>query len=309
MKHSFVIHGILAFAAVHISTCVGSETLKKSYECLAALELNVGLKQFMIQVQHVTSENVEALFAFSTIISQFNTFQANNEVRQLLRSEQLDVNSPTSSRTTVTAAVQIILRWLRTLRGAQTIVVPGWRGLQSGPLRVCIQREFWSAAIPISDAQHADKRHLKTLEAMWSSPRRPYRAYFDTLRQAWQELCKSFALVWKLIDEAPGVASVSGPSFDWTAIFYWPVQCSLAFAALLEEQCVEAWVLMGHYTLQLAEVKGIWWPGESAISCLTTAALVIGTDNWEWIAWPATKIGLDLERLRPFALDRPKIIP
>jgi hypothetical protein len=116
-------------------------------------------------------------------------------------------------------------------------------------------------------------------------------------------------LVWKLVDEAPPGSHASGPTFDWTAVFHFAVQCSLEFAALLEEQCVEAWILMGHYALLGAEVKGLWWFDGSAESCLATAALVIGTNNWEWIAYPATKIGLDLDSLRPFALDRPKIVP
>lgn len=309
LKHTFVVHGVLALAALHVSMSVESQEVRKSYQNLVALELNAGLKPYMDEVRQVTSENVEALFAFSTIISVFNTYQANTKVQQLALSKQTDAAKITVLQTVATTAVQSALQWLRTLRGAQVILGPGWSALQSGPLRPVITRESWSAAIPISDEHRADERRLKILESMWSSPRRQYQDYFGTLRQAWQELCRSFALVWKLVDEAPSGSPTSGPTFDWTAVFHFAVQCSLEFAALLEEQCIEAWILMGHYALLGAEVKGLWWFDGSAESCLATAALVIGTNNWEWIAYPATQIGLDLERLRPFALDRPKVIP
>lgn len=309
LKHEFVVHGVLALAALHVATSVDSPEMKKSYQNLVALELHAGLKPYMMEVRHVSSENVEALFAFSTIISVFNTYQANTKVQQLVLSRQVDAMHHASQETVAAAAVQAALQWLRTLRGAQIILVPGWSTLQSGPLRPVITRETWSAAISISDAHRADERRLKILESMWSSPRRQYQDYFGTLHQAWQELRRSFALVWKLVDEAPSGSHISGPTFDWTAVFHFAVQCSLEFAALLEEQCIEAWILMGHYALLGAEVKGLWWFDGSAESCLATAALVIGTNNWEWIAYPAAKIGLDLESLRLFALDRPKIVP
>jgi hypothetical protein len=309
LKQDFVIHGILAVAALHVSTTVASKDLRKSYQDLVALELNAGLRPFMTEVQQVTSDNVEALFAFSAVISLFNTYQATTEVQQIALSKQASAIDPASLQAVVTAAVQSTLIRLRTLRGVQVILVPGWSKLQSGPLRVVIEREAWSAATTISDARRADERCLKILESMWSNPRRPYQDYFDTLRQVWQLLCRSSALVWKLVDEAPPSLNATGPTFDWTSILHFPTNCSLAYASLLEEQCIEAWILLGHYTLQLEEVKGVWWLDGSAATCLTTAALVIGTNNWDWIAHPAARIGLDLERLKPFALDRPKIIP
>ncbi|KAF3033329.1 hypothetical protein E8E11_000716 [Didymella keratinophila] len=309
LKHSFVVHGVLALAALHVSTSVESQEMKKGYQNLVALELTAGLKSYMVEVRQVTSDNVEALFAFSTFISVFNTYQANTRVQQLALSKRMNAAELASPQTVASAAVQSALQWLRTLRGAQVILVPGWSTLQSGPLRPVITRESWSVAIPISDEHRADERRLKILESMWSSPRRQYQDYFGTLRQAWQELYRSFALVWKLVDEAPPGSHASGPTFDWTAVFHFAVQCSLEFAALLEEQCVEAWILMGHYALLGAEVEGLWWFDGSAESCLATAALVIGTNNWEWIAYPAAKIGLDLEVLRALALDRPKIVP
>ena len=274
---------------------------------MATLELNMGLMRYMAEVQRVTSGNAEALFAFSTAISLFNTFQARNECRSLLRLANTDLFEP--AQETTAKAVQIVVRALRTLRGAQVIIVPGWSKLQEGPLRSVLQRPSWSSAMSVPEARADDYKRLQNLERMWSNLHRPYEDHFDTLRQTWQSLCESFEIVWALIDTAPLDQSSSGPSFDWTSIFHYPVQCSLPFVSLLEQQSVEAWVLVAHYAILQAEVKGLWWLDGSAVNILVTAALVIGTNNWEWITWPAAKVDYDLETLRPLALDRPRICP
>ncbi|KAF2624954.1 hypothetical protein BU25DRAFT_129454 [Macroventuria anomochaeta] len=307
LKHDFVIHGVLAIAALHLSTTLDSADAREGYQNMAALELNAGLMRYMNEVRKVTSDNVEALFAFSTAISLFNTFQARNECRSLVGSKHADPYTPLSAHMTVSEAVQIVCRALRTLRGAQLILVPGWSKLQDGPLRSVVRRESWSAAIPVTNAHLDEEKRLRILESMWSNTHRSYEDHFDTLRQTWQSLCGSFAIVWSLLDTAPSSHSSSGPSFDWTSIFHFSVQCSLAFASLLEQQCIEAWVLVAHYGILHAEVEGLWWLDGSAANLVATAALVIGTNNWKWIAWPAARVGTDLESLRSMALVRPKV--
>lgn len=309
LKHDFVVHGVLAITALHLSTTLDCADVKEMYQDMAAAELNTGLTRYMTEVRRVTSDNVEALFTFSTMVSLFTTFQARTECRSFLGSMHTNLHAVIPAQRKVTEAVQIVCRALRTLRGAQVILIPGWAKLQDGPLRSVVQRESWSAAIPVAKARLDDDRRLRHLETMWSNHHRPYEDYFDILRQAWQNLCGSFALVWKLIDDAPLNYSSTGPSFDWTSIFHWPVQCSLPFVDLIEQQCIEAWVLVAHYAILHAQVEGLWWLDGSAENLLLTAALVIGTNNWEWIAWPADIVGADLESLRSLALVRPKVCP
>lgn len=306
-KHEFVVHGALAVTALHISTSLDSAAAKDKYQNIAALELNMGLASYMGEIRRISSDNVEALFAFSTAISMWSTFQARNACRSLLAYESVThahVEKITSE------AVLVICRCLRTLRGIQVILVPGWSKLQGGPLRYVVERESWSTAIPIADAHLAEEEQLKSLEAMWSTPHRAYEDHFDTLRQAWTDLRQSFRIVWSLIDNVPSNHPPLGPSFDWTSVFHFAVQCSLRFVSLLEQQCVEAWILVAHYAILHAEIgNGLWWLDDSAANLVAAAALVIGTSNWDWIAWPAARISIDLESLRPLALDRQKICP
>lgn len=307
LRHDFVVHGALAIAALHVSTTLDSTEAKERYQDIASLELNMGLASYMAEIRKISSDNVEALFAFSTAISLWGTFEARNNCRSLVASGPV---THTQAETIVAETVQVIGRCLRILRGVQVILVPGWSRLQSGPLRSVVQRESWSTVIPVSEAHIADERRLHELETMWSNPHRAYEDHFEILRQAWLDLRQSFRIVWSLVDNIPSNHSSRGPSFDWTSVFHFAVQCSLRFVSLLEQQCIEAWVLMAHYAILHAEVgNGLWWLDDSAANLVATAALVIGTNNWDWIIWPAARVSFDLESLRPLALHRPKICP
>lgn len=79
---------------------------------------------------------------------------------------------------------------------------------------------------------------------------------------------------------------------------HWPVQLSLDFISLLEQQRLEAWVLLAHYALLPAKATDNPWLDGFAINTITAAALVIGEEQWEWIAWPATELHIDLAALR-----------
>lgn len=61
---------------------------------------------------------------------------------------------------------------------------------------------------------------------------------------------------------------------------------------------MEAWVLMAHYAMLPAKATSNPWLDGFATNIVSTTALVIGEEHWEWIAWPAAVLEVDLERLR-----------
>ena len=265
---------------------------------MAALELNMGLRKYIEELHKISRDNVEALFAFSTALSVYSTFQAIDDCRQLVMAQKRLVD-----------ALQIICHTLRTIRGAQVILLPGWSTLQGGPFRNIVERESWDDPPPVTSAHLHEDRRLAILESMWSSPRRPYEDHFSTLRQNWQSLRATFKIVWSLKDKSPHNESSHGPSFDWTSVFHYMFACTAEYVDLLEKLCIEAWILAAHFGCLCAEVEGLWWFSHAGPILVTTAALIVGAENWEWIAWPAARTGLDLESLRPLALDHPKVCP
>ena len=156
LKHEFVAHGVLAITALHISTTLDSKEASRGYVKMAALELNLGLRKYMEELQSISRDNVEALFAFSTALSLCSTFQAIDDCRKLVLGSSKFALGQTRL---LDAALQIICHTLRTIRGAQVILVPGWSTLQSGPMRDIIERESWDDPLPVSAAHlHEDRR-------------------------------------------------------------------------------------------------------------------------------------------------------
>lgn len=65
MNYDFVAHGALAVSALHVSTISTSAEAQEGYRKMAALVMNMGLRQYLDEVQRISSDNVEALFTFS----------------------------------------------------------------------------------------------------------------------------------------------------------------------------------------------------------------------------------------------------
>jgi hypothetical protein len=70
------------------------------------------------------------------------------------------------------------------------------------------------------------------------------------------------------------------------------------FLVLLEGRNMEAWVLVAHFAILPAKVEGILWLEGLATNTITATAIVIGKENWDWIAWPAAAARVDLELMR-----------
>jgi hypothetical protein len=70
------------------------------------------------------------------------------------------------------------------------------------------------------------------------------------------------------------------------------------FLVLLEGRNMEAWVLVAHFAMLPAKVEGILWLEGLATNTITATAIVIGKENWDWIAWPAAAARVDLELMR-----------
>ena len=316
-QHNFVLHGVLSLAALHLSRLASSTEEREQYRNKAAIELTTGISHYKNEIVKVTAKNAEALFAFSTMITGHSLLHAKIECDNLLGSMHAARRDANAVNRIIHGLSENIARVLRCLRGVLVILVPGWNQILSGPLRPVIDRENWPPTTPETDEEKAHDQRLRKLEQMWTSPETGYEYYFDTYRQVLRSLRESFLLVSRVSNEAPVQDTPSNTtSFDWTSVFHWPVQCPLDFLLLLEKGHMEPWVLVAHYAMLLAQVKGVWWLDGLATNFAVTAALVVGRENWGWISWPLASTGVDMEALRSLAAiqekcrsERPKDVP
>ncbi|KAF2827856.1 hypothetical protein CC86DRAFT_289349 [Ophiobolus disseminans] len=297
-QYPFVLHGVLAVACLHVSITPGMESEKDIYQDIAATQMNLGMAQYHIEVQKVTTTNAEALFAFSVMVTTFVLFTTAAECRKTLASFDGTETSTEQRTETISTMANLICRTFRSMRGVLVILVPCYHHIRSGKLEAMLERDWWPAPIVVTAEDIDTDKRLRQLEMMWCHPGKTYEYSFDALRCALKDLRENFAVVSRLAEvKFPG----DGPNehtFDWTAVLHWPIQLSLDYISLLDQRRMEAWVLMAHYAMLPARATSNPWLDGFATNIVTTAALVIGEENWEWIAWPATVLTVDLERLR-----------
>jgi hypothetical protein len=297
-QHSFLLNGILAVGSLHLSTVSNEISERDEYQGIAAMQMNAGVTQYRIEVQSITTSNAEALFAFSAMTTTFVLATTSTECQAALKSLAKTDTSQEHHQEIVSFLVASMCRIFRTIRGVLVIVVPYYYHICSGKLEPVMDRSWWPPMIPITAEEIEQDQKLRSLEKMWSRPGKTYEYCFDALREALKTLREASALVSRLATSASSSNDPDENKFDWTSILHWPVGLPFDFLLLLEQRRMEAWVLVAHYALQPAKATTIPWLNGLATNLITTSALVIGEENWVWIAWPAAVVGVDLDSLR-----------
>ncbi|KAH7080877.1 hypothetical protein FB567DRAFT_448973 [Paraphoma chrysanthemicola] len=282
-RDRFVLNGILAVGYLHASTLVDAAPVRESYRDIAATQMNIGMIQYRTELQSVTTKNAESLFAFQTMITTFVFFTSNIECKETLAPLRGHHMSGEQRKAICSALILSVCRTFRSMRGVLVILVPCYHFLRSGVFEPVLERDWWPAPIPVTAEEIEQDKILRLLETMWARPGISY----------------DFALLSRLTDCAfPG--DIPGEkTFDWTAVLHWPVQLSLEFMTMLDQRRMEAWVLMAHYAILPNKAQFSPWLDGFAVNMVTTSALVIGEENWDWIKWPAEVVGVDLKSLQP----------
>ncbi|QRC91718.1 hypothetical protein JI435_019290 [Parastagonospora nodorum SN15] len=294
-QHGYVLNGILAVGCLHLSILTNEISERDDYQDIAANQMNTGMAQYREEVQNITTSNSEALFAFSTTMTTFVLGTAGTECRNALDSMKKERLPEDQREDTTTLLIQAICRIFRAVRGVLVILVPCYHHIRSGKFKPVLDRDWWPSPVPITPEELEQDNKLRSLEKLWAQPGKPYEYCFDSLRRALKDLRDTTALVSRLAASPFPGDGPNDETFDWTAIMGWLTHLPLEFISLLEERRMEAWVLMAHYALLPAKVKVNPWLDGLATSIFMTSALVIGKENWEWIAWPAAVLKIDLE--------------
>ncbi|KAH8731643.1 hypothetical protein GQ44DRAFT_604846 [Phaeosphaeriaceae sp. PMI808] len=291
-QERYVLHGILAVGCLHLSILAPAAPAKDDYQDLAATQMNIGMAQYRLEIKEVKLSNAEPLFAFSTMITTFVLSTAGTECKTTLEPLRKARLSSDQYEEHLSTLVQSISRIFRAIRGVLVILVPCYHHLRAGKLKPVLERDWWPLPVPVTAEELEVDQKLRHLEVMWSQPGKSYEYSFDTFRSAHKILREDFALISRLANcPIPGDIP-NQKTFDWTAALNWPVQLNLEFLSLIEQRRMECWVLLAHYAILPSKATTNPWLGGFATNIVTTSALVIGEENWHWIAWPASVLGL-----------------
>jgi Fungal specific transcription factor domain len=259
----FLLHGILAFSALHLAR--SQPERKTLLYSEASAHHNIGLRMFKNAMSNITPENCDACFAFSSIIAAY-AWASSDQTGDLFFSN----TSVSEEKSNV--------EWISLLRGVYTLLKAAGEWMTNSSMKLilqpsCIDPELARAADPEGSAK------LTALSQLWDLS----LGKFDVNDVG--VLNETLAL----LNEAYGLVALSSVNLEIDMIlvvYAWPIKVPEAFFVMVKEQKPEALVVLAHYSLLLNKVDQLWYMQGMSRRLLHTIHSKIGKEWESWIAWP-----------------------
>jgi hypothetical protein len=299
------VHCVLSVAALHLNRLHDTREDKKAMMALSAAQMNKALAGFRVALENVTEENATALFAGATLIAVYFFRTSALDVEEIR--EQIPYGTRVPSPEMVDKLMSSVLKTFHAIRGALTVLIPGWQWVTRGEMSPVCSRRWWPRKYtPASPQAVEEDAILCGIESLWISSGRDYEPHFEALSDGLQHLRDTFALVSQLTvasSKYPPVTAIPysyddttvGSLKDRGAIFVWVARVSREFMQLVEERNKEALVIVAHYAVLSGRVRNVWWLEGLGANMITAVAMALGEENWHLIQWPAQIVGVDLE--------------
>ncbi|DAA73157.1 TPA_exp: Uncharacterized protein A8136_5082 [Trichophyton benhamiae CBS 112371] len=260
IKHPFLMHGLLALAALHIIECHDPDNgeIRRKYSALANKHQNLALATFRPELNNITPSNCHAVFAFSSLIAAL-AFAFSRSERSSQPADHIE------------QAVQDFYLF----RGVDKVLHAQWSRIVKGKLGALVRRPAdSSAAYPLSKdvIDNLDYLHSCNGESAAHIPAEEKAIYNHAIR----ELRMSF-------ERSPS---------NWEGVFRWPMVVPEPYLGLLNSRKPMALVILGHYCVILSRLDMCWW-SEGWSQHLFEAIYKSLHPSWRTLVqWPMQMIGL-----------------
>jgi hypothetical protein len=261
--HHFLLHGILAFSALHLARSQPERKTQLYTE--ASTHHNIGLRMFRNAMSNITPQNCDACFAFSSIIAPY-AWASSDQTGNLFFSE------------TSFSEENSDVEWVSLLRGVHTLLKAAGEWMASGSMISIVQpRDIDPELVKAADPEVSAK--LTALSQLWNSS--PGKFNLNDVEVLNETL--------DLLHHACGLVALSSThrEIDMILVVYaWPIKVPDAFFVMVKEQKPEALIVLAHYSLLLNKVDQLWYMQGMSRRLLQTIHSKIGKEWESWIAWP-----------------------
>ncbi|KAK9238659.1 hypothetical protein V1525DRAFT_400653 [Lipomyces kononenkoae] len=262
LAHRFLMHGILALSALHLSQINSKKGSNRMvYIEMATEHQSSALSLFRSELNRITPLNCNALFAFSSILSIL-TF----------------ASSPCTGIDQRMASVEGILGAFGLLRGVYGILHTAWDYIEKGQLGPVVREARAISERTVADEAREALPAMEYLDEVNSNAsldtdaKEAYGVSIRKLRDCFQKLNARCQQV--------------------RTAMSWPITVPPAYISLLKSRQPMALVILAHYCVILSWVDWCWWLtgwGERVIReiyrCLDA--------RWRLsIQWPIKMVGL-----------------
>ena len=244
LEHPFLMHGLLALAAMHIhQTTIPPNTGQAVYSEVASVHQDLALAAYRSQLQSITEDNCHALFAFSSVLGALS-------YAFLQVSPELDDKD----------FIQSVTDIFELLVGSKVVVIEAQQWLRQGPLaNFLVQPPILDAASlsTVFDALDVSLNSLsQEVEQLDPRPMDYFGSYsVDTSPQfGLGQIYKSAILGVKklIVGSGQHEGSIS-------RVIGWPVVIDGQFIQRLRQGDIMALVILAHYGAIFCSIGHVWW--------------------------------------------------
>ena len=257
-KHEFLLRGILAASALHLSYL--HPEYKQSYDLKASTHQGLALTLFQETLSHVDESNCQALFAFSCLL--------------------VIIAFASSSKKDASDLQTDVLHWFHLLRGGNSVLTMHRETLANSLFSSLLNEMKHTENTSAHKVKDAD-RIIGLIKVCCLSEHDAEVSQAYAL--AIHDLLSTFIQASMLRNR--GEASL-------LASFVWPVNLSPKYLELLTEQQPEALVILAHYCvlIQWCDEDQEWFVAGWARFMLDTIKASLPEDWLPSIAWPDNTI-------------------
>jgi hypothetical protein len=303
LEHKYLVHGVLSVALLHLARLHEGKKETENLNRLAAEQMNHAISHFRIELQNINENNAAALFAHSTLTAVYFFRTSALEMEELRAAIPIGiVGHPVE---VIDKMVQAFMKTVWGLRGAFTVLLPGWNWVIGGLMSSVCTRKWWPKhRVPNNGRAKDEDKRLAKLEKIWEQPNEGEDSHAGCLSDALVFLRQTYALVSLLTDpeeDFPGMSTpveyavddtTVGLLRDRAAIFVWATQVSKEYLSLVEQKNTEALVLLAHWAVLLGRVRNVWWMDGVGSNAIWAIAMALGPEQWHLVEWPTQAVGL-----------------
>ncbi|KAH6672083.1 hypothetical protein B0J14DRAFT_86181 [Halenospora varia] len=259
-SHEFLLHGLLALSALHLSRI--SPERKDSLRANASAHHATALPMFRAALESIDSLNCHACSAFGTIIAVYE-WASSEHTRGLFFANG---KSPSEADT---------VEWVQLLRGSGGIVRCYYEEIIKGPLEPILHWD--NAAEHEAESNPTEAAKFLALEQLWNATGVSVSAVeVDSLNEALRWLKIIYTII----------ATPHNNQDPASAALSWPVRVPSLFFLMVNNRQPAALILLSHFCLLLNKVEDFWWVRGMSRRVLQEINEALG-EEWEtWIGWP-----------------------
>ncbi len=269
-EHSYVMHSILSFSALHIAHTTSAG--KSDYLNLASEHRSKAIEMFTEDLRDVGPHNSNAIFVNATMI--------------FLHAFVSSGSSFDDQDTCKKARIAKILgtEWIPLARGTAVVLEPVYEHVRRGPLGGFVEFPGFDVVDHMEDAhKSAYGEQLISIQSLWTNG---VQSDIDTYNETVRVLLKCSA--WMEDDDQAGVGYTRDSSGPFVCLFSLPEE----YFVLQQQRQAPALIIFAFYGVLLHRLNSYWWAENSGRNIVSAVDTCLGPYWSSWLDWPKQAVGL-----------------